>query len=97
MPSKKAVISGIGISDIGRKTAISNLDLTLQSSRLAITDAGLTAADLDGVATLGDIPRATACAALGIDPPYAGQGYDRGGLLSYVMAAAMYWSIARSR
>ena len=88
MPSKKAVISGIGISDIGRKTAISNLDLTLQSSRLAITDAGLTAADLDGVATLGDIPRATACAALGIDPPYAGQGYDRGGLLSYVMAAA---------
>ena len=62
MPSKKAVISGIGISDIGRKTAISNLDLTLQSSRLAITDAGLTAADLDGVATLWDIPRATACA-----------------------------------
>ncbi|WP_217895001.1 hypothetical protein [Sphingobium sp. Z007] len=88
MPNRKAVISGIGISDIGRKTANSDLDLTLQSSRMAIADAGLIPADLDGVATLGDTPRASACAALGIDPPYAGEGYDRGGLLSYVMAAA---------
>lgn len=88
MSARKAIISGIGISDIGRKTDSSDLDLTLQSSRQAIADAGLTPADLDGVATMGDTPREAACAALGIDPPYAGQGYDRGGLLTHVMAAA---------
>ena len=36
-----AIISGIGISRIGRKTGIPGLELTAESSREAITDAGL--------------------------------------------------------
>src|ERR1700690_3734979 len=41
---KGSVISGIGISRIGRKTGIGGLTLTEESARLAIADAGLTPA-----------------------------------------------------
>jgi len=85
---QKAVISGIGISQIGRRTDASGLELTLESSRQAIADAGLTAADLGGVATMGETPPAEVCQALGVDPAYKGGGFSRGGLLTHVMAAA---------
>ena len=51
-----AIISGIGISRIGRKTGVPGLELTAESSREAIADAGLIAADIDGVATMGETP-----------------------------------------
>ena len=40
---KDAIISGIGISRIGRRTGIPGLDLTMESVRAAIDDAGLAA------------------------------------------------------
>ena len=46
-----AVVSGIGQSDIGRRLHRPALDLTLDASLAAIDDAGLTTADIDGIAT----------------------------------------------
>ena len=86
--SSRPIVSGIGISQIGRKSAVSGLDLTCESSRQAIADAGLTPADIDGISTMGETPLIEAGQALGIEPKYKGGGYDRGGLLSPVMAAA---------
>jgi acetyl-CoA acetyltransferase len=48
---RRAVISGIGQSDIGRRLGRSDLDLTIDAALAAITDAGLTVADIDGLAT----------------------------------------------
>jgi acetyl-CoA acetyltransferase len=55
-PEKRAIISGIGISRIGRKTDVGHLDLTTESSSAAIADAGLTPDDIDGIATMGETP-----------------------------------------
>lgn len=91
------IISGLGISDVGRRTGIPGLDLTLQATRAAIADAGLTLADIDGVATLGDVPRTQLTAALGIDVPNMGVGFDTAGLLSPVMSAMLAVSERRAR
>ncbi|PRC44040.1 acetyl-CoA acetyltransferase, partial [Mycobacterium sp. ITM-2017-0098] len=64
---KNAIISGIGISRIGRRTGIPGLELTVDAAREAISDAGLSPSDIDGVATLGDVPLAQLTPQLGID------------------------------
>ncbi|MBX6388890.1 MAG: thiolase family protein [Frankia sp.] len=91
LPERRAIISGIGISRIGRRTGIPHLNLTVQAATQAIADAGLRPADIDGVATLGDTPPEEACAALGIKPSFDGGGLvtggASGGLLSPVMSA----------
>jgi acetyl-CoA acetyltransferase len=46
-----AVISGVGQSALGRRLFRDPLDLTLEAALAAIEDAGLTRADIDGVAT----------------------------------------------
>jgi acetyl-CoA acetyltransferase len=48
---RRAVISGIGQSDVGRRLGRSELDLTLEAARAAIADAGLTRDDIDGLST----------------------------------------------
>ncbi len=48
---RRAVISGAGQSDIGRRLYRDPLELTLDACLVAIADAGLTTADIDGVAT----------------------------------------------
>ncbi|MGE2714118.1 thiolase family protein [Mycolicibacterium litorale] len=62
----KAVISGTGISPIGRRTGIAAIDLTEQAAAAAIADAGVTPADIDDVISLGDTTPAEAAARLGI-------------------------------
>jgi acetyl-CoA acetyltransferase len=47
----KVVISGVGQSDVGRRLFRDPLDLTLDAALAAIEDAGLTRADIDGIAT----------------------------------------------
>lgn len=86
-PEQRAIISGIGISRIGRRTGIPALELTTEAAAAAIADAGLTPADIDGVASRGDTPVADAAAALGIEPRYTGGGTSGGGLLAPVMDA----------
>jgi acetyl-CoA acetyltransferase len=48
---RRALISGAGQSDIGRRLHRNPLELTLDACLEAIADAGLTTADIDGVAT----------------------------------------------
>jgi acetyl-CoA acetyltransferase len=96
-PEKYSVISGLGISRIGRRTGIPGMDLTMEAVRQAIEDAGLSPADIDGLATLGDTPPAAVAAELGISPRYNGGGFDTGGLLSPVMSAALAVAAGRAR
>jgi acetyl-CoA acetyltransferase len=96
-PEKQSIISGIGISRIGRRTGTPGLDLTIESSLAAIADAGLTPADIDGVSTLGETPILEAAGALGIEPVYRGGGFDTGGLLSPVMSAFLAVAVGRAR
>jgi acetyl-CoA acetyltransferase len=81
------IISGLGISQVGRRSGIPGLDLTLQAVGEAVADAGLTLADVDGVATLGDIPSRELMAALNLDLPNYSLGFDTGGVISPVMSA----------
>lgn len=48
---RRAVISGIGQSEVGRRLGRHPLDLTVDACLAAIDDAGLTRDDIDGVAT----------------------------------------------
>ncbi len=48
---RRAVISGIGQSQVGRRLGRSDLDLTVQAALAAVADAGLTRDDIDGLAT----------------------------------------------
>jgi acetyl-CoA acetyltransferase len=47
---QKAVISGIGQSDVGRRLGRGELDLTIEAALVAIADAGLEVVDIDGLA-----------------------------------------------
>jgi acetyl-CoA acetyltransferase len=48
---RRAVISGIGQSAVGRRLGRTGIDLTIDAALEAIGDAGLTPADIDGLAT----------------------------------------------
>jgi acetyl-CoA acetyltransferase len=97
VPEKRAIISGIGISDVGRRLGVPAVDLTAAAARAAIADAGLAPADVDGISTMGDTPVEEAAAALGIAPAYTGGGFDTGGLLSPLMSAFLAVAEGRAR
>jgi acetyl-CoA acetyltransferase len=84
---RAAIVSGIGISRIGRRLQIPHADLTEEAARLAIADAGLAAADIDGIATMGDTPSEEAAVRLGITTTWTSGGMGRYGLLSPVVEA----------
>ena len=94
---KDAIISGIAISRIGRRTGIPGFELTMEAVSAAIDDAGLVATDIDGIATLGDTPAAEVNAALGIEAPDCGTGFHTGGLLNPVMSACRAVSEGHAR
>ena len=48
---RRAIISGTAQSDIGRRLYRTGIDLTVEAALRAVTDAGLTTADIDGVST----------------------------------------------
>ena len=97
VPEKDAIISGVGISRIGRRTGIDGLELTLESCYRAAEDAGLQLDQIDGLTSLGDTPPPAAASALGIEPVYHGGGFDTGGLLSPVMSAFIAVAEGRAR
>jgi acetyl-CoA acetyltransferase len=92
-----ALISGIGISRIGRKTGIAGLELTVESSTAAMADAGLSAHDIDGIATMGETPVADAASHLGIEHTWTGSPVGRWGLLSPVVNAFHAVATGRAR
>ncbi|AGB22015.1 acetyl-CoA acetyltransferase [Mycobacterium sp. JS623] len=94
---KDAIISGLGISRIGRRTGIPGLELTLEAAHAAIEDAGLSANDIDGIGTLGDTPPAEVMKALGIDATDQTLGFGTGGVLIPVMSAFRAVSERRAR
>ena len=73
---KDAIISGVGISRIGRRSGIPGTELTLEAARAAIDNAGLTVHDVDGIATFGDTPLADINAALSIQATDQSFGFD---------------------
>ena len=82
-----AIVSGIGISRIGRKTGIAGHRPDRRIVREAIADAGLSPADIDGIATMGERPVAEAAARLGIEHSLDRRAMGRWGLLSPVVNA----------
>jgi acetyl-CoA acetyltransferase len=82
-----AIVSGIGMSRIGRKTGIAPTELTVESARAAIADAGILASDIDGIATIGDTPIAVAAEELGLSPNWTGGSMGHYGLLTPVVDA----------
>jgi acetyl-CoA acetyltransferase len=48
---RRAIISGIGQSDIGRRLGRDDIDLTVEAALVAMEDAGLTRDDIDGIST----------------------------------------------
>ena len=48
---RRSIISGIGQSAVGRRLSADGLGLTIDAALEAIADAGLTTADIDGIAT----------------------------------------------
>jgi acetyl-CoA acetyltransferase len=94
---RRAAITGAGMSHIGRRTGIPGLELTTAAARAAIADAGLTAGDIDGIASMGDTPISHAAAALGIEAAWLGGGFDTGVLLSPVMSAFVAVATGQAR
>jgi acetyl-CoA acetyltransferase len=53
---EKVALTGIGMSRIGRRLGVDPLGLTVEASRRAVEDAGLTMADIDGLSTYPGSP-----------------------------------------
>src|SRR6476660_10453513 len=69
MIERRACITGVGQSEIGRRLHRDPLDLTLDGCLAAIADAGLTIADIDGLSTYPG--------PMGTPPGFSGAGaYD---------------------
>jgi acetyl-CoA acetyltransferase len=94
---KDAIISGLGISRIGRRTGIPGVELTLEAARAAIEDAGLTAGDIDGISTFGDTPSTEVVDALENQATDQTLGFGTGGVLTPVMSAFRSVSERRAR
>ena len=52
----RVAIAGVGYSKVGRKTGLSPEELTIQATKAAVADAGLTMGDIDGIASVGTDP-----------------------------------------
>ena len=59
MPEQRVVVSGVGISEIGRRTGRAPWQLTFDAINAAVEDAGLEFDDIDGLATFPGAVRET--------------------------------------
>jgi acetyl-CoA acetyltransferase len=94
---KDAIVSGLGISRIGRKTGIPGLELTMEAVREAIADAGLTPDDIDGFSTFGDTLPSEVVDVLGNEATDVGIGFGTGGVLTPLMSAIAAVAEKRAR
>jgi acetyl-CoA acetyltransferase/uncharacterized OB-fold protein len=94
----KVALTGIGMSDIGRRLMKPPLALTVQACEAAITDAGLTFDDIDGLSTypgggnlggFGEGGVTALEAALGIRPTWHNGGIETFGPGGSVIAAML--------
>ena len=97
----KVAISGVGASRLGRRLMVPPLSLTVQACEAAVADAGLTFADIDGLATypgagqfggFGEGGVTALEAALGIRPTWYNGGAETfgpgGSVISAMLAVA---------
>jgi acetyl-CoA acetyltransferase len=86
----KVIVSGIGLSAIGRSIDRSGTDLVLDAALDAIADAGLQPNDIDGLASMpfGDRPPEEIADALGLQLDWMG-GASSGAQLGVMINAAM--------
>ncbi|WP_024448289.1 thiolase C-terminal domain-containing protein [Mycolicibacterium iranicum] len=92
-----AAITGIGASKLGRRLMVPPLSLTVEACEVAIADAGLTLADIDGLSTypamdtmgMGEGGCTALEGALGIRPTWINGGMDTFGPGGSVIAAVM--------
>ncbi|WP_194828009.1 OB-fold domain-containing protein [Nocardia sp. XZ_19_231] len=94
----KVAITGIGMSEIGRRLMASPLSLTIQACERAVADAGLTMADIDGLSTypgggnvggFGEGGVSALEAALGLRPTWYNGGFETFGPGGSVIAAML--------
>ncbi len=95
----KSAVTGLGMSDIGRRLMRDPLGLTLDACLDAIEDAGLTRADIDGVSTypgvVGGAPGISGasawdvCDALRLDVNWFNSGLEQSGQLGSVVNAML--------
>ncbi|MDA3663739.1 OB-fold domain-containing protein [Mycobacterium xenopi] len=94
----KVALTGIGMSDIGRRLMVPPLTLTMQACQAAIADAGLTFDDIDGLSTypgggnlggFGEGGVTALEAALGIRPTWHNGGIETFGPGGSVIAAML--------
>jgi acetyl-CoA acetyltransferase len=62
---RQSYISGVGMSPVGRRLGLTEMDLTVRSITAAIADAGLTPEDIDGLVTYPAGGRGTAFGGFG--------------------------------
>ncbi|MFJ8059283.1 thiolase C-terminal domain-containing protein [Streptomyces sp. NPDC096142] len=97
----KAAVTGIGMSEIGRRLLVPPLSLTVRACERALADAGLTADDIDGLATypgagayggFGEGGVTALESALGLEPTWYNGGSETfgpvGSLVSAMLAVA---------
>lgn len=98
----KVAITGIGMSEIGRRLLVPPVSLTVQACERAIADAGLTVDDIDGLATypgagaayggFGEGGVTALESALGLEPTWYNGGSETfgpcGSLISAMLAVA---------
>ena len=94
----KVAITGIGMSEIGRRLMVAPLSLTVQACERAIADAGLAAADIDGLSTypgagltgpFGEGGITALEAALGLRPAWHNGGLETFGPGGSIIAAML--------
>ena len=94
----KVALTGIGMSQIGRRLMVPPLQLTVQACATAIADAGLTIDDIDGLSTypgggnlggFGEGGVTALEAALGIRPVWHNGGIETFGPVGSVIAAML--------
>jgi acetyl-CoA acetyltransferase len=99
MIERRACITGVGQSAIGRRLGTDPLELTLDGCLAAIADAGLTVADIDGISTypgpMAQPPGFSGAGAyevmdaLRIHPGWYGSGIETSGQLGSVINACL--------
>ena len=94
----KVALTGIGMSDIGRRLMVDPVALTVQACERAVADAGLTMDDIDGLSTypgagptvgFGEGGIAAVESALGLRPTWFNGGLETPGPSGSVIAAML--------
>ncbi|MBU8821364.1 thiolase C-terminal domain-containing protein [Mycolicibacterium goodii] len=101
----RSAITGIGMSEIGRRLMVPPLSLTIEAAERAVADAGLTFDDIDGLSTypgldvagMGEGGVSALEGALGLRPTWINGGMDTFGPGGSVIAAMMAISAGLAR